>query len=319
MRRILAADIGATNSRFASFGVRENGGLELQEAMWLKTREFSSFRNLLAGLRGFALRADEADVAVFALAGPVEGGRRSSPPFISWEVDISEAVDSGFRRAFLINDFVAQAYACRTRVGESAEEVLKGRAAPDGAIAVIGAGTALGKAALVPDGRGGYAAVPSEGGHSNFPFLPGRECEFQEFLSGRLGDRYITYNKVVSGMGLSYIHLFLTGEDLEPEEVSRGLTPGSETLRWAARFYGRACRNYALETLSMGGVYIAGGVAARTPAIVTHEAFGAEFRSSPTMARLLEGMPVYLIRDEDSGLWGAAALGLQMLRGREGR
>jgi glucokinase len=69
----------------------------------------------------------------------------------------------------------------------------------------------------------------------------------------------------------------------------------------------------------MGGVYIAGGVAARTPAIVTHEAFGAEFRSSPTMARLLEGMPVYLIRDEDSGLWGAAALGLQMLRGREGR
>lgn len=317
MRRILAADIGATNSRFADFLVKGDGKIELQETRWLKTREFQSFRDLLAGLTGFSLKPDEADIAVFAVAGPVEGGRRSSPPFISWDVDVADALGSGFSRSLLINDFVAQAYACLTEVGESAEQVLEGKAAPDETIAVIGAGTALGKAALVPDGRGGYVALPSEGGHASFPFLPGRESEFQEFLSRKLGEEYITYNKVVSGRGLSFIHLFLTGEDLEPREVALRLMPASETLRWAARFYGRACRNYALETLSLGGVYIAGGVAARTPALVRHEAFGAEFRSSPTMTRLLGEMPVFLISNEDSGLWGAAAFGLQRLKAGE--
>jgi glucokinase len=318
MIRILTADIGATNSRFASFRITGDNELELEETRWFRTQEFSSFRSLLAALKETPLKPDEAEIAVFAVAGPVEGGLRSSPPFISWDIETSEAKDAGIRRSVLINDFVAQAYACRTPVGESAERILTGQAVPDGTVAVMGAGTALGKAVLIPDGTGGYAAVPSEGGHANFPFLPGRECEFQEFLLQRLGDVYITYNKVVSGRGLSYVHLFLTGEELAPEAVARKLVPGSETLQWGARFYGRACRNYALETLSLGGVYIAGGVAARTPALVTHEAFGAEFRSSPTLAHLLENMPVFLIRDEQSGLWGAAALGLQTLR-REGR
>jgi glucokinase len=74
------------------------------------------------------------------------------------------------------------------------------------------------------------------------------------------------------------------------------------------------CRNYALETLSLGGLYIAGGVAARTPELITHEIFATEFRSSPTMSKILEKIPVFLITNEESGLWGAALLGLQTLK-----
>jgi glucokinase len=184
---------------------------------------------------------------------------------------------------------------------------------PDAPIAVIGAGTGLGKAALVPNGEGGFVAVPSEGGHTNFPFVSKKECDYQDFLIRELGDVYITCNTVVSGRGISLLHHFLTGERLDPKKVISRLLPESETLKWAARFYARVCRNYALETLSLGGLYIAGGVAARTPDVLTHEAFATEFRSSPTMSKILEQIPVFLISNEESGLWGAAELGLQTL------
>ena len=90
----------------------------------------------------------------------------------------------------------------------------------------------------------------------------------------------------------------------------------TETLEWASRFYARVCRNYVLETLALGGLYIAGGVAAKTQELLTHQAFEKEFRSSDTLADLLAKVPVSLIRDENSGLWGAAVLALQKLEER---
>jgi glucokinase len=66
--------------------------------------------------------------------------------------------------------------------------------------------------------------------------------------------------------------------------------------------------------LARGGLYIAGGVAARTPEMLTHENFSKEFLDSPTMGHMLSRMPVFLMDDQDSGLWGAAFHGQQMLR-----
>jgi glucokinase len=316
MREILSADIGGTNSRFAHFRADGPGRLELAGTLWLGTGESSSFGGLLERVRskGFSLRPEDANITAVAVAGPVEKGNYSAPPFIDWDIDVSKAgEDFGLGQCILINDFVAQAYACLTTPGESAQQVLPGKAVPEAATAVMGAGTGLGKAAILPDGRGGFVPLPSEGGHADFPFVGGRECEYQGFLIKELGGEYPTGNAVVSGRGLCYLHRFLTGEDLSPEEVTATFTSETETLVWAARFYGRACRDFALETLARGGFYIAGGVAAKAPALVTHRAFREEFRSSPAHAALLAEIPVYLITDEQSGLWGAALMGLMEL------
>lgn len=317
MSDILAADIGGTNSRFAHFGLDGAGKLALKGTCWLGTKDFSSFKALIGGLRetDFSISPEDADVAAIAVAGPVErGGTYCSPPYIDWDIDISNPGELGLGRTLLINDFVAQAWAALSPVGESAREVLPGEADPDGTIAVIGAGTGLGKAALVPDGEGGHSAAPSEGGHAAFPFVTKAECEFGEFVKKDTGHEYPTGNTVVSGGGLSRIHEFLTGQRLDPQEVTAHLVGGSETLRWAARLYGRACRDFALDVLATGGLYIAGGVAARSPAILEHEDFEAEFRRSPKMAAVLRKIPVYLITDQESGLWGAAYCGLKKLR-----
>ncbi len=317
MKNILTADIGATNSRFGHFRIDASGALGLVKTIWLPTREATSFADLLGKLRAkdFSLAAAQADLAVFAVAGPVEGGVYSAPPYISWDIDMSHARENfGLRRVLLINDFVAQAFACASPIMASAQQVVPGQIDAAAAKAVIGAGTALGQAALLPDGQGGYLPAPSEGGHASFPFESDQEFAYLDFHRKEVGGPYVTCNTVVSGRGLSLVHQFLTGEKLAPAELEACAHPDSETVQWMARFYARACRNYALQVLAMGGVYITGGVAAKLPCLVTHEEFFREFRRSKTMAHILEKMPVFLNTNEESGLWGAAMRAIQELR-----
>lgn len=327
-KRILAADIGGTNARFAYFSVKGNGQLTLVERQWLRSQEVSSLTELFAQLResDFTLRPSAADIVVIAIAGPVENGNYSKPPHIDWIVDLRNAESEfGIKRYLLINDFVAQAFACRSMIGEEAEEVVQGTVDPKGTAAVVGAGTNLGKAILVPivprdlRQRTMFMAVPSEGGHSTFPVQSGREAKFAAFVCAKTGEPYLTCENVVSGKGISAIHEFLTGRELPAHEVAAEWldldesSEESETLLWASRFYGRVCRNFALDTLATGGLYIAGGVAAKSPILVRHRSFRDEFQSSPKHAALLQRIPVFLIRDEESGLWGAAFAGLQEL------
>ncbi len=319
MSNILAADIGGTNSRFAHFTADRDGLLRLVETLWLDTTRVKSFPELLQKLwdSEFPLKPEEVHAAAFAIAGPVErGGVYSNPPLISWDVDVSEPAKLGLSHAVLVNDFVAQAYACRTEPGEHALEILPGRVDPDGSLGVMGAGTGLGKAILTPDGRGGFLAVPSEGGHAAFPFLSGPEYEYQTFLQKSTGFSYLTGNVVLSGRGLRLLQMFLKGEELSPADVASKEfnDPSSRTLEWFSRFYGRAARNFALEALSVGGLYIAGGIAARNPVILSHPAFEEEFRSSPEHQVLMGRIPVFLVTDEQSGLWGAALRGLLELK-----
>ena len=263
----------------------------------------------------FSLPIDQSEIAVLAVAGPIINGVYSNPPNIPWDIDLSGGLKNLNQiRCLLINDFVAQAYACRSPVIGSARQIIAGQIDASAPLAVIGAGTGLGMAALVPNGAGGYVAVPSEGGHCVFPFESQAEFEFMQFVMDKLNAPYVETEFVVSGRGLSLVHQFLAGEKLTPAEVSAGLSHDSETLAWTAGFYGRACRNYALQVLARGGVYIAGGVAAKMPLLVMHPAFEQQFTNSKTMSAMLEKIPVYLNTNEESGLWGAALFAAQNLK-----
>lgn len=314
---ILAADIGGTNGRLAHFIADEYGEISLVSHIWLKTAEANSFPSFLNNVRagGFSLDPRNADIVGIAIAGPVTEGVRSKPPLIPWEIDISHAKrDYGFQRCFLINDFVAQAFACISPVGNSAELILAGVPDRRSAIAVIGAGTGLGKAVLIPNGRGEYNVNPSEGAHACFPFVGEKEFAFQLFLLHARQTPYATFNNVVSGSGLSAIHEFLTGRHLEPAQVVEQFPRHAETLAWFSRFYGRACRDFVLETLSLGGLYIAGGIIERSPEIVLNESFRDEFLKSDAMHYVLAKVPVFLVRDQNSGLWGVAVKAAQEMK-----
>jgi glucokinase len=46
---------------------------------------------------------------------------------------------------------------------------------------------------------------------------------------------------------------------------------------------------------------------------LTHADFRKEFTDSPTMGQILSEMPVFLMDNQNSGLWGAAFYGQQLL------
>jgi len=322
---VLAADIGGTSSRFALFGKGEFPSPGSQ--VTLPTAGYATFPDLvLSAMEG--LGSPRVYSAVLAVAGPVERGRFCLPPNIGHPFDL-DAVTPGLlpESTLMINDFTAQAHGCRllcreekhlgveqsghASFGQSGPHVLTvlpGRMDPALTQAVVGPGTGLGKAALVPDGGGGYLVCGSEGGHAAFPFDGVRETDFQEFARGLLGEPYVRFESVVSGSGLALVHRYHTGRAASPAEASAELGDNPAVAEWFARFLGRACRDYVLEVLARGGLYISGGVASKNPMLLSHPAFLAEFRSSAIHPDLLDRVPVRLVTDQLIGLRGAAAL-----------
>ncbi|WP_035104199.1 glucokinase [Desulfohalovibrio reitneri] len=310
MLRILASDIGGTSSRFRFFSV-SGRDLEPGDSVTLDTASAASLPDLLAGLQAEGLDPAGADALVLAVPGPVERGTFARAANIDWHFDLAELDSKLAAKTHLINDFVAQGYAARTRSMEASHPVKDGAADPEGALAVIGAGTGLGYSVTLPGGEAGFLAVASEGGHMAFPFVGDEEEAFHVFLRRERDIPYAYGDAVVSGSGLAALHAFLTGRKRKPREVAAEIGPDSETTRLFARFYARAARNWTLATAALGGVVLSGGVAAKNPFLVDNDAFREEFVSSPSYPELLRDIPVRLNRDEEAGLWGAALYGAQ--------
>ena len=337
MFRILAADIGATHCRFALFssGSEATGTalLRLEGELWFTGAEHATFRDVLVALLAHkeSLYAPLAscsgiavDIAVLAPAGPVQEGRCVMSN-LDWIIDAGEARQVlGLDTVLLINDFAAQAYACCLPESVDAVAVFPGTAQAGFPMGVIGAGTGLGKSLILdspsaPNDSGPGASrgirrpfrariLPSEGGHEEFPFVGTEEFAFAAFAAQRAGTERLIGDNIVTGSGLAHLFAFHTGLDVTPPEATARIQESPETLAWFARFYARSCRNYILDTLALGGLYITGGMALRLP-VLEHPAFAEEFLASPTQKRLLVDVPVGHVRSPQAGLFGAALHG----------
>ena len=304
----LAADIGGTTSRFALFEVRGDT-MQLRSVERIPTVEADSFRDLLRLLRDGPLGSElsRCRAGALAVAGAVQGGVQADPPNIPWDIDIRSTNLSGLpETVILLNDFSAQAYACKTAALDEAVTINAGQPDEWGMVGLIGAGTGLGHGMLARLPGGGFLALPSEAGHAAFAFVNQEEVAFEDFVRRELRLDYVFAEAVVSGQGLTLLHWFHFGQRLRPEEVAAVMDDASPVCAWFARFYGRACRQFALNILATGGMVVAGGVAAKNPALVRHPEFWREFTGNPNYRSLLQNIPVILNTNEDSGLWGAA-------------
>jgi len=313
MKNIVAVDIGGTNSRFAHFTIDDQGVLSCVGRVKLKTASASSLDDLIDKALGLGPipAAAHREALVLAVPGAVKENTYASLANVAWKVDVSGLrARAGGTRIFLINDFVAQAFACPLAKRLEMETVQAGAPEERAAIAVIGAGTGLGHCALVTPDGGDFLPLPSEAGHATFPFYGKTETAYGDFLMERTGAEYPYGDIVVSGPGLTHLHAFLTGRELSPKDIVAEITPESETTILFARFYARACRNYVLTVLALKGLFIAGGVAMKNPFLVVNDHFRREFTESGHYGAMLQKIPVSLIVSEDSGLWGAAHYGM---------
>ena len=260
---------------------------------------------------------------VFGIAGPVTDNRCVTTN-LPWQVD-GHAMSAEFGAPVsLLNDLEATAWGLATLGSDDLRTLQPGTPAA-GNRALIAAGTGLGEAILAWDGQH-WLPMASEGGHTDFAARDALEDELLLWLRGRYGR--VSYERVLSGPGLADLYRFFreSRRGDEPAEVAMRFDHASDpaaivtesaldgscerarlTLERFCEIYGAEAGNLALKCLSLGGLFVGGGIAPRILAAIERggfvRAFFAKGRLSPVLAR----MPVAVVLDPKTAVWGAAA------------
>lgn len=307
--RILAADIGGTNARFADVEIDGLSRVKLAEPVIFPTvsESIDSFNALLEQFADSRPQGspdlEDYDALAIAIAGAVSG-KRATLPNISWDIDLS--VTRPIRNAFLLNDFFAQAHAYMDpMVFDDLRLIRPGPGVGPGSIAIVGAGTGLGHAALKAI-KGKRAVLTSEAGHCTFAFHGEQERRIEASIMARSGKTWLSSEDVLQGAGIPLLHEALTGKSVTPAEALAAGSEPSATCRYYARFYARACRNYCLAMHPVEALIVTGGIAAKNPHVIDTPEFITEFNDGRAYRHLLERVPIYLNEDQSLGLRGAA-------------
>ena len=324
---IIAGDIGGTKTNVALFEAGAAGvGAPLAQHSYPSAR-YGSLEDILTD---FVRHQRPARIthACFGVAGPVVRGHIEATN-LAWKVhDEKLAAAIGVPSVRLINDLEATAFG----IGELGPEQLytlnEGEGGRAGHRGLIAAGTGLGMAAIYFDGER-YHPMPSEGGHMDFAPRDEREFELLTYLREQIGGR-VSYERVLSGMGIHNIYSFLCdrGHGEEPawlaEEIrtgdpaaaiSRAALAGRSGLAATAleifvEVYGAAAGNLALLLKSVGGLYVGGGIAPKIMPKLTDGTFMRNYGDKGRMSGLVNSIPVRVILDDKTALYGAARCAL---------
>ncbi|HXW85866.1 MAG TPA: glucokinase, partial [Candidatus Bathyarchaeia archaeon] len=183
--------------------------------------------------------------------------------------------------------------------------------------AIVGAGTGLGKTILIWHTElDRYIPSASEGGHGDFSPQNQQELDFIEYIrTSEKRQCAISWEDVLSGNGIKRMYHFFKkidsspGYSPQPDDIFKSRIQddnAEKTFELYTRCYGRCAKNFALDALALGGIYIAGGIAAKNLPLFQLPIFMNEFINCPKQQKLLEKMPVYVITDYNVSLYGIA-------------
>jgi glucokinase len=318
---ILAGDVGGTKVHLALYDFAE-GKLTHTRDKQYPAKEYSGLEEIVKEFLG----ADRVSAACFGVPGPVRDGRLRLTN-LPWTLDSRElAKNLGIDHVFLINDLEANGYGVAELGPAQIYTLSEGDASQIGNRGLIAAGTGLGEGILAWNGRI-HVPYPSEGGHTDFGPRNEEEIELLRFLQRKYDGR-VSYERVVSGMGLTNIYEFLrNGRGMEEpkwlaEKIAAAQDPNSvitemalsakseicaKALDMMVSIYGAEAGNLALKVLSVGGLYVGGGIAPKILEKLKDGTFLKAFQDKGRLSQLLINMPVRVILDSGSALMGAAA------------
>jgi glucokinase len=314
---ILGVDVGATNCNFGIF--KKN---ELLLSLHYKSERVISFTELVHCALDHLYRKHKIKCVsiCIAAAGPRKGNviAMTNRP---WSVDATAIKrKTGLKKVSLINDFEAIAYGIDVIDHRKMKQIKKGNAVKGAPRVLLGAGTGLGKGVLVYDDLCKcYKSIASEGGHGDYVALGDEEKKLVEFIKKKEKHDIIEWEDVLSGRGLVNIFLFMEKKYHKSKHsklIDRNANNicnykykdkiASRTFRLFVKIYARCAKNFALDVLAQGGVYIAGGIAANHSSIFKRYGFKDEFVKSRKQEKLLHDIPAFVITDYDISLYGAA-------------
>ena len=317
---ILAGDVGGTKVHLALFDF-VNGKLTHTRDRQYPAREYSGLEEIVRDFLG----ADQPTSACFGVPGPVREGRLRLTN-LPWTLDSRElAAHLRIDYVFLINDLEANGYGIAELDAKQIYTLSEGDASQMGNRALISAGTGLGQSFLIWDGRH-HKPYPSEGGHCDFAPRNEDEIDLLRFLRQKYNGR-ISFERVVSGQGFMNIYEFLRdvrgleepvwlAERMSREDPNAVITELAmaakseiceKTTDMFVSAYGAEAGNLALKILSVGGLYVGGGIAPRILEKLKDGTFMKAFTDKGRLSQLLVNTPVRIVLESRTALIGAAA------------
>jgi len=322
---ILGGDVGGTKCNLALFDER-TVAMAPGTARRFPSSGYGRFEDVVgefartvAGPSGARITA-----AGFGVAGPVQSGVCVATN-LPWVVDShSVAAMLGLPRVALVNDVEANAYGIGA-LGPADFEILQPGVPEAGRMqAVIAAGTGLGEAGLFWDGQS-HRPFSSEGGHADLASRNELEDELVIFLRRRFGG-HVSWERVLSGPGIRNVFDFLreTGRGtVEPwlqKEIEKGDSAAAfsraalegtspicvQTLDLFVSLYGSEAGNLTLRLMATGGLFVGGGIAPKILPKMRGPVFMEAFLSKGRLRPVLERVPVRVILNDNTALFGAA-------------
>lgn len=332
--RLLAADIGGTNTRLA-LALGDTHGVRLSESRTRPSEDLDA--DGLVALVKQAAHEWRVAAIVVAVAGPVRDGvcEATNLPFRVEESSLAEAAGVPTR---LVNDFHAMATGAAAADRGNPEEVRVVHSAPvaPGPTLVVGPGTGLGQAYVVGDD-----VLATEGGHVGFAPQDAWDEALLRWLRGHFPR--VSSERVVSGPGLAMIYEYICQEglashssDLRRAVAEEGAVAlgrallSSDTERGGAadnadnadnaarlaverfaRAYGGHVGDAVLSPLCPGGALLCGGLTTGLFEVM-RDPFLESYVSRGRMRNIAERTAVCLVMGDDVGLQGAARLAARL-------
>jgi glucokinase len=317
---ILAGDVGGTKVHLALYDFI-NGQLKYSHDERYPAKDYSGLEEIVKEF----LAGNEVTSACFGVPGPVRDGRLRLTN-LPWTLDSRELSHNlKIEHVFLINDLEANGYGVAELKADQIFTLSEGDPSQIGNRALIAAGTGLGEGILAWNGKQ-HIPMPSEGGHTDYGPRNEDEIDLLRFLKQKYNGR-VSYERVVAGMGITNIYDFLrdvrgmeeptwlrdrlAAEDPNAVITELALAAKSEicekTLDMYVSAYGAEAGNLALKILSVGGLYLGGGIAPRILEKLKDGTFMKAFTDKGRLSQLLINMPVRVILESRAALLGAAA------------
>ena len=322
---VLAGDVGGTKTNLATYLVSPQGIRQVQATRYAS----ADYTSVTAIIQHFLSDYDQPkpERICLGVAGPVLNGKVDLTN-LSWVLDEADiARETGVPKVTLINDLEAMAYGLAALQPEDFITLHPGKGQAVGNMAIIAPGTGLGEAGLYWNGNA-YFPFPTEGGHCDFS--PRTELDMELCKHLQQEGEVVSWEKVAAGPAVTSIYTFL--RDVKKKEEPAWLTEQLanekddsavisqaalhnkaaicvETMDLFVRYIARETSNLVLKMKATGGVFLGGGIPPKIAPLLLQEAFYRHYMDCDRMQHLLEGVPIRIIKNDKTGLLGAAYYG----------
>lgn len=323
-KSVLSVDLRSESCRFAKYSCIDGTFSKDMERIYA-TGDYSSLVELITQFKKDHPQVSFDRISV-AVPGPVINGICKTPN-LPWILDRKELeAQLSVEKVFLVNDLEATAYGYSNFDKEILEVLHTSDDKIRGNVAVLAPGRGLGEAGLFFDGEY-LRPFATEGGHTEFSPRNDYEVQFYQFLNKIYG--IVSWENVLSKDGLYNIYRFLRdiGRHEESPELKERMqnenfidvliSVGEEkssrlvnlTLEMYAEFLAREANNLVLKLKATGGLILTGNISRKFFHLFDKNKFYKNFLVSDRMDHLLKDIPIYIIRNRDGVIDGAAVYG----------